>query len=394
MQKKSLLNLSGLDKFFLIVVLISLTIYIINYFSQARNIAIQEVIGIESASTLEVQIRSLMALIIMSLAVLYNIIYFPRIITGYILLFLFSLQCFFDTLTADVYNSVLTHVNHYTMMSLWIYVFIFFYAFFCRNRYLDISPIIIFYVLLYALLFFINYVILSSMGISWSYIESYFLITSLPLVLSLKKYRSRLISLIVFISVLAGKRTGIVALLLSLLLGLNIQKYLKVKNIKKLPKYIFISIMAIVLIRICLGEQIAELADRFINISEDGGSGRDIMYADVWGMIRSSDFPQLLLGHGYNSVIKDAPLEFSAHNDFLEILYDFGICGTLLYLGYVVSVTRLKYYSILSYPQKASILIFIIFSFFSHLILNTSYIIPLLLFWAYNYTESYRYDRI
>lgn len=214
------------------------------------------------------------------------------------------------------------------------------------------------------------------------------------MVLSLKKYRSLLISLIVFICVLAGKRTGIVALLVSLLFGLRIKQLLKRKNVNRLPKYLFICSIAIVLLYVCAGEQLIELAQRFINISNDGGSGRDVVYADVWGMIRSSNFFHLILGHGYNSVIRDAQLEFSAHNDFLEIIYDFGICGILLYLGFVVSVTRLRYYNILSYPQKASILIFITFSVFSHMILTTTYIIPLLLFWAYNYSSGYRYDKI
>ena len=57
-------------------------------------------------------------------------------------------------------------------------------------------------------------------------------------------------------------------------------------------------------------------------------------------MISSSNIIQLLFGHGYNSVLADNPLGFSAHNDFLEILYDFGVFAFLLYCALYFRIYR------------------------------------------------------
>ncbi len=64
--------------------------------------------------------------------------------------------------------------------------------------------------------------------------------------------------------------------------------------------------------------------DRFENIGEDEGSGRFDVWAETIRLIFQSDFIGLLLGHGDNAVMNDSVLFLSAHNDFLEIIYDYG----------------------------------------------------------------------
>jgi hypothetical protein len=49
-------------------------------------------------------------------------------------------------------------------------------------------------------------------------------------------------------------------------------------------------------------------------------------------MIKASDAQQLLFGHGHNAVSKCSPLELSWHNDFLEMLFNYGILGFVPYL--------------------------------------------------------------
>lgn len=259
----------------------------------------------------------------------------------------------------------------------------FFYAFFRKNSALEIDKYIIFYVLLCAVLFMLNFYSLNSAGISWQYIESYFLIASVPLVLGLRKYKAALIWLIVICSIFAAKRTGFITLILTLLLTANFKKLLVPTFWKSFPKYIFISIILLSLSFFVLGDQAQTLYDRFANISEDGGSGRDIVYAEVWNMIKSSDYSHIIWGHGYNQIREDAELGFSAHNDFLEIIYDFGICGLFAFCGFVASASNIRTYRTFSYPQKSALLVFVILSLFSHLVLVTSYVIPILVFWAY-----------
>lgn len=383
MQRILSKNVSGVSRLFLVIFLITLTIYIINYYLQTRSGALSTTLGIDATPDLLVQLRSLSAIVIVALTIIYNIIYIPRPTYAYAFLMLLNIQYLYYTITADLPGGMLMYVNYYTSMSLWIYIYMFFYAFFRKNSALEIDKYIIFYVLLCAVLFILNFYSLNSAGISWQYIESYFLITSVPLILGLKKHKSALIWLIVICSLLAAKRTGFITLILTLFFAANFNKLLSPRFWKSFPKYVFISIILLSLCHFVLGDEVQTLFDRFANISEDGGSGRDMVYADVWNMIKASNYSHLIFGHGYNKVMADADLAFSAHNDFLEILYDFGICGLFAFCGFVASASNIRTYRTFSYPQKSALLVFVILSLFSHLVLVTSYVIPILVFWAY-----------
>ena len=74
------------------------------------------------------------------------------------------------------------------------------------------------------------------------------------------------------------------------------------------------------------------ISDRILNIQDDGGSGRDQVWRTTWSMISESNLEELLFGHGFNAVLKLSPLALSAHNDFLEMLFNYGIIGFVPYL--------------------------------------------------------------
>ena len=83
------------------------------------------------------------------------------------------------------------------------------------------------------------------------------------------------------------------------------------------------------------------ITERIESSSEDGGSGRDEAYEMVFERYQEQDFPSQMLGKGFNGVIREYKIAvssnrdfhyISAHNDFLEMLADFGIVGLLLYL--------------------------------------------------------------
>ena len=125
------------------------------------------------------------------------------------------------------------------------------------------------------------------------------------------------------------------------------------------------------------------LIGRFESISEDKGSGRGDLFLMVWELILKSDTLELIFGHGYNSVVE--VLEYSAHNDFLEVMYDQGIIGLGLYVCIYISLIR----TIKKIKEKTlrdsfrmSIFLFFIVSLTSHLILFTSSIICLSTFWG------------
>ena len=76
---------------------------------------------------------------------------------------------------------------------------------------------------------------------------------------------------------------------------------------------------------------------RMSDLFENGGGGR----LGIWGSIPSAlaeqDFLYWLYGHGYRALATDIRY---AHNDAIEILYDFGLMGLVLYLMFVGKIIR------------------------------------------------------
>ncbi len=116
-------------------------------------------------------------------------------------------------------------------------------------------------------------------------------------------------------------------------------------------------------------------------------NGRLGIYIITIEMIRQSSRDHFLLGHGHNGVYKDSPIKISAHNDFLEVIYDYGILIFVLYLCLWVYVFKrcfqlYKMKSSFFFPYFVSLSIFFVMSMVSHLILYTSYFNFLVLFWG------------
>ena len=129
------------------------------------------------------------------------------------------------------------------------------------------------------------------------------------------------------------------------------------------------------------------LTERVNKEETDEGKGREAIWALTINMIQSSSPTRLVIGHGHFGVRQDSWLEISAHNDFLEVIYDYGLVIFIFYLclwGYVI---RRAYYlyktkSEMFLPYAASFSIFLVMSMVSHLILYTTYFNYLVMFWG------------
>ena len=135
-------------------------------------------------------------------------------------------------------------------------------------------------------------------------------------------YKGRGIHLVIISSF---KRGGLIALVMGCVAYLFVKNVLFEKKFSTLILFvILIIILFVVLVYIdnAMGNIISQ---RIINIQEDDGSGRIQVWETTWKMICRSDLEVLLFGHGYNAVLNDSPLKLSAHNDFLEVLYNYGI---------------------------------------------------------------------
>ena len=127
------------------------------------------------------------------------------------------------------------------------------------------------------------------------------------------------------------------------------------------------------------------LSSRFED--EDMSNGRETIYEYTWQMIMNSDVEEWVLGHGHNAVFEDSPLTISAHNEFLEVIYDYGIIVLVLYLFFWLYVVRrwlfhMRCQTIYYIPYTLSICIFAVMAMVSQLILYASYFLYLVMFWA------------
>lgn len=157
-------------------------------------------------------------------------------------------------------------------------------------------------------------------------------------------------SLIILGSLIAAKRGAFLGVTFTFLIFIYSLKQFKVKS-----KLIILLGLPILM---ALGyKYFADrifIFERFSNLAEDGGSGRDIMTIAIWeGWQRGELFNQIF-GSGWMSemlYVKKALLFESgliAHNDWLQFLYDLGIVGIILFLSMFYALFK----QIRSYKRK------------------------------------------
>ena len=198
-----------------------------------------------------------------------------------------------------------------------------------------------------------------------------------------------MIAIISLCAITALKRSGIIILFISVIL-LYYSNFIYKKRIQ--PKTILTAIFILVGVFVIFhykADSISDVSQRFEMMSEDGGSGRDEIYKDVINRYKDGDLTQQLFGRGFDSVRgKDREMSLSAHNDFLEVMYDFGLLGLLLYVLIHFSLIKwtirlFRTGSQLAFPVFISYICFLVMSLVSHLIIYPTYFGLLIAFWAY-----------
>ena len=135
---------------------------------------------------------------------------------------------------------------------------------------------------------------------------------------------------------------------------------------------------------------------KFTASYDSGGSGRLDIWKNVLELLSTSNVLNIIFGHGHEAVRNNTISHLSAHNDFLEVLYDYGIIGFSLYL--------LVYYKLISLIRKCmskdnkivmvlvvSVSQFFIMSMFSHLIIYPRLLLTIAITWGicFAYKDSY-----
>lgn len=227
----------------------------------------------------------------------------------------------------------------------------------------------------------VGYIIISN-GIRFTFEHSSLRlgIAYLPLIFSplllLNKNRLSYFSflLIGYVILDSGKRGGMLALIIGLVCFYFIIK--GTLSASKKIRIAFVTVCAILLLVSFFSESTiaSDMIERLIHGSEDSDytSGRVSIYEEVLKRYSLSDPINMLIGHGYGSVDKISQEGLSAHNDFIEALYDFGIIGCMsyfvFYYYFIKQIMRASqrdvfYKAVLIY----AFIVFLFLSFFSQI---------------------------
>jgi len=253
--------------------------------------------------------------------------------------------------------------------------------------------------ILLAISYFKNYSILLSSVINTTEIvtnTSYFILYFLPFILCLKDnlFKKILLFLVLCIVILSAKRGAFISLTLALIIYyLIISKFRTNSQVSYLLLLGVFSIVLVFLVICFTNNTDLYVVERILSIGDDGGSGRTDIWKQVLEQISRSSFTELLFGHGYDSVIKIKEIGFSAHNDFLEVVYDFGIIAFILYiclhLNLIIYISRLfKYRSEYTASFAVSYVLFLTSSLVAHTYIYIYYMSIFCLFWAFVYASN------
>jgi len=222
--------------------------------------------------------------------------------------------------------------------------------------------------------------------------DMYFMLCLLPFMMLWKKGVGFYLPLLLTVAViiLSGKRTATLAIVGAVL----VFYFLQMKqdgNLKSFFKTFWklAVVTALILLAYSYLSKNYEinLLERLENLEEDGGSGRDDIYLSLLTAIKNSNPIRWIVGYGNNAVIRVYGRTSAAHNDFIEIMFDYGIFAVIALVGFYVSIIRecakmVKY----KYPGApafaASIVVAIMMSMFSNFIITFTHISGMAAFWG------------
>lgn len=250
------------------------------------------------------------------------------------------------------------------------------------QKQINISLFCIFFIILFT---FISIYKIRTENLIFFVANIYFALSIFPLFLIFSKNKifDLLLFSIITLSVLfSGKRTAFIAYFVFLFIYNFILSFIN-KNLIKFFRaffiFIIISVIFIYLHNFILNNYNINLFERMTNIVSDGGSGRNEIYNDVWNGFKNSPFADKVLGHGIYSVKRDFG-HGHAHNDFLDILYHYGLCPCILFILFYISLfweglLMIKYKYKKSHIFIGGLFISIILSMFSIYCVGLEYIV-------------------
>lgn len=175
-----------------------------------------------------------------------------------------------------------------------------------------------------------------------------------PLLYHYRNYVLRTCTILLFtlLIIISAKRSLLIAILLTTCIY-----YARFVFEKKIPFWkkniyitsclclIFIFVMNVNISEVSNQGSFSIMIDRMSNMNDQSNQQRGYIYEIIFNEYINSPFLNIVFGHGCNAVAKNI-FGHPAHNDILELLYDYGLCGTLFYALFYIKATLLLLKSI------------------------------------------------
>ncbi|MGN1369981.1 MAG: O-antigen ligase family protein [Aristaeellaceae bacterium] len=133
----------------------------------------------------------------------------------------------------------------------------------------------------------------------------------------------------------------------------------------------------------------------------DNGSGRFDIWRDTLEAIGNEDLLTILIGRGYRAVSVNARYSHlsESHNEFLQVLFDYGVCGLLMLIAICISLVRTGFRMRKAQYEFAtaywiSLIIFFLSSMVSMTLIYPYWFIGMASFWGFTMADFQRYDKL
>lgn len=216
---------------------------------------------------------------------------------------------------------------------------------------------------------------------------AYYALYLLPIMLASEKRWVRIVCIVIVsvIIVSSVKRGGLLALVLGLMVYLIISRYITNKGFKTAIVLCFILLVLGVFFYFMISYLGDNIIERFLNSDDTTGSGRLDIWASLFKRLQTQDLTLWVFGNGHLSTTQYSWENLTAHNDFIEILYNYGIFNFMVYLFIVISLVRYTLRAITQKnkyaPSLAMIMtIYIILSMISIIILSHTCVLVMISF--------------
>lgn len=219
----------------------------------------------------------------------------------------------------------------------------------------------------------------------------YYILITFPFVFLFRNWLwSLLFSLLPLFAFLVSEKTTCILCGMAILI---FYIYRNIRNLKLSSRILFILVIGGIFLCSSTYIDFTSFLDSGEEDFSTGGNGRAEIATKVFQLlINESDLFTIIFGHGVNAISRT--IGIGGHNDFLEVLYCYGLIGFILFVSFLVYLVKeIKFFNSNTYRIAFSISIIALFFalFASKLVATQIGLLPLSIFWgtliAYNRSQ-------